>query len=80
MDADLNTPNFRFSWPPQGDPGMDELGYQPLSYAAWRDELRDYLEEKAYERGVADPLEQEIFFRRRYQMYLASFDRLPQIA
>ena len=47
----------------------------PLSFGVWVQELKEYLDLKAEEKKIVDPIEIESYYLRRYQDYLASFDQ-----
>lgn len=47
----------------------------PLSFEVWVQELKEYLVLKVEERKIVDSTEIEIYYWRRYQEYLASFDQ-----
>ena len=47
----------------------------PLTFRVWVQELKEYLDLKAQEKNIVDPIEVEIYYLRRYQDYLASFDQ-----
>lgn len=49
--------------------------FSPLSFESWLFEVEDYLRMLANAEAVSpDPTELKVFFLRKYQEYLASFD------
>ena len=47
--------------------------WKPLTFEAWFMELKDYLSLVAADQAV-DPTEEKVFYLKKYQEYLASFD------